>query len=131
MTRYLEILSNQRPFAFDVDAQQRTMFSINFRATAAAPVADWERELREVFVSAGAVASANVLIGPRADVPTTGLWVQVIDTGGLGPLETHDGALYERLSAQVIVRGTYDAARAVALAIWRAVHGVRNTDISA
>lgn len=140
MTRYLAILARQRPFPFDVDENGRTLFSCNYDATAAAPVADFEYEIRRLLIDAGLVTApvlgsvvGDVWVGPAVTVPVgDGPYTQILDTGGLEPEETHDGGRYERLSVQIIVRGkSYSAARAKALAIWRALDGRRNATVAA
>lgn len=139
-TRYLAILARQRPFPFDVDESGRTLFSCNYDAVAAAPVADFEYEIRRILIDAGLVTApvlgsviGDVWVGPAITVPTgNGPFTQILDTGGLDPEETHDGKRYERLSVQIIVRGkNYDTARVKALAIWRALDGRRNVTVAA
>lgn len=133
-TRYLEILSMQRPFPTSVDANQRHIFSVNFMAQAAAPVADFEGEMAKLIANAGlGTKGTDLFIGPLAPIPTgDGPYTTIIDTGGMSPLETHDGALYERLTFQVLVRAkSYTDARTRVLAIWRALDGQRNVTVAA
>jgi hypothetical protein len=136
MSRYLEILAEQRPFPFNADESNRVMFSINFRALAEGPTVSWEEELVKVLIDAGlAVAvGTDVFVGPIAVVPLSGdgPFINVIDTGGTAPDETHNGSIYERLSAQLVIRAKdYTVARTRALAVWRALDGIRNTTIAA
>lgn len=134
MSRYLEILAVQRPFPFNVDENSRVMFSVNFRALAAAPVQQWEEEVIKVLSDASlATLGTDTFVGPIAVVPSgAGPYLNINDTGGAEPSETHNGDVYERLSVQVVVRATsYTAARTRALAVWRALDGVRNTTITA
>jgi hypothetical protein len=142
-TCYLQILSTQRPFPFQVDENERTMFSVNFQAMSAQEVDDWERDLIRLLVSApvagivytfpdGRRSTDNTFIGPKAVIPTgAGPYVSILDTGGAAPFETHNGDKQEQLSAQLIIRGgSYYAARDLAIACWRALDGVRNTTVS-
>lgn len=140
MSRYLELLANQRPFPFNVDESLRTMFSCNFSALAEAPTADWEGEILKVIVDAGLAVKpnppsvvGNIWIGPAATIPAgDGPFIQIIDTGGRPPDYTHDGAKYERLSCQIVVRSkSFAAGRTRALAIWRALDGKRNVTLAA
>ena len=134
MSRYLEILAVQRPFPFRVDDNNRVVFSVNFTGLAAGPVDQWEEELVKVLSDASlATLGTDTFIGPAAVVPVgAGPFMTVIDTGGREPLETHDGLDYERLSAQVTVRASkYRTARTRALAIWRALDGVRDQTVAA
>ena len=135
MSYYLEILAVQRPFPIGIDEENdNVMFSVNFEATARATVDQWEEELVKVLSGASlATLGTDTFIGPQATVPTgTGPYLLINDTGGSGPLESHSGDTYEQLSAQIIIRAsTYTAARTRALAVWRALHGVRNTTVAA
>ncbi len=141
MSRYLEILATQRPFSFNSDDNQRVMFSVNFSAMAAAPVDAWEEELVKVLIDAGASTgirsganpTGDAFVGPTALLPTTGgPFLNINDTGGLAPDETHDSKKYERLSAQIVIRHlSYTAARTRALAVWRALDGLRNQTVAA
>lgn len=137
-TRYLEIVSVQRPFVFLVDDNNRSVFSVNFDAMAAAPVDKWEEELIKVLSDAGLATlwdgtSGDTFIGPAMVIPSgAGPFILIVDTGGTSPLETHDGQEYERLSAQITVRAvSYETARTRALAIWRELDGVRETTVAA
>lgn len=136
-TRYLEILSAQRPFPFNVDANKRTMFSCNYVAVAAAPANDFEEDMVRLLHLAGAAvqtpaASRNIWIGPATPLPTTdGPFSLLINTGGAEPAQTHDGAKYERVSFQVVTVGrAYSAARDAANAIWRALDGQRGVVVA-
>jgi hypothetical protein len=134
VSAYVEILAIQRPFPLMVDDNNRTVFAVNFQAEAQAPVEKWEEEIAKVLSDAGlATLGTNCFIGPAAVIPTgTGPFIQIIDSGGRSPDETHNGSKYERLSAQITVRATsYGAARTRALAIWRALDGKRNVTVTA
>jgi hypothetical protein len=134
MSRYLELLAIQRPFPIGADENQRVMFSVNFQATAAAPVEQWEEEIVKVLNDAGlATLGTDTFVGPEAVLPTgAGPYLTILDSGGLAPVDTHDGQEYERLSVQIIIRADkYRNARTRALAVWRALDGVRNTTVAA
>lgn len=135
MTSYLEITAVQNPFPFDVDGNERVIFSCNYDAQANAPVDNWPAELARLLATAGLVASVDdVLIGPLVQIPKDddGPFVQVIDTGGIPPLETHNITKTQRLSAQVLVRAkVYDVARTLADAIWSELDGKRNFTVTA
>lgn len=133
-SRYLQILSIGRPFPFNLDETGRQMFSCNYEATAAAPVGALEEEIVG-YLASGSLASLGVdtFIGQAAIIPSgAGPWIQIIDTGGYSPMETHNGDKYERLGFQIVVRGAdWEAARERALAIWRALDGQRNITLTA
>ena len=135
-TTYLNINAVQRPFPFNVDENGRVMFSSNFTAQAHGDVDSWEQELRKLIVTAGlGTAGTDLFIGPDVTLPVgDGPYIQIIDTGGAAPFQAHgaNGSLYERLSAQIVVRGAeYLVTRDRALAIWRTLHGVRNQTVAA
>ena len=134
MSRYLELLSVQRPFSIGVDDVNRAMYSCNFVAVAAQPVAKFEEEVGRLVFDAGlGTFGTNMFIGPPSSVPSgEGPFIHIIDTGGTSPLETHNGDKYERMSCQIVVRGTNrQTARTRALAIWRALDGQRNITVVA
>jgi hypothetical protein len=57
--------------------------------------------------------------------------VTIRSTGGVGPLETHDGACYERPRVQVIVRAKDEATAAARVRIaYRALRKIRNAIIN-
>jgi len=134
-TCYLEITAIQRPFSVQIDAgESREVFSVNFSGESDGEVSEWEEDLVRLCVSAGVplALNTNTLIGRRKPWPTgAGPFARFIDTGGVAPNETHNGDIRERLSAQVVVIGRdFDATRSRALAIWRALDGVRNTTVA-
>lgn len=134
MTRYIEILSRQRPFPFNVDENGRTMFSANYDAQAAGPVADWEGEVAKLITAAGlGTAGVDLFIGPKAAIPVgNGPYITILDTGGRSPDETQNGSKYERMSVQIVVRAQgYTQARTRALAIWRLLDGKRGVTVTA
>lgn len=137
MTRYLECLSNQRPFPFDVDDNNRTLYSCNYRFTAAAPVSDFEGEIVKLLVDAGLSTGisigGNTLVGRSGTTPTgDGPFIRLIDTGGIPPLEAHDNSKRERLSMQIVVTAkSHKVARDRSLAIWRLLDGKRSFTVTA
>lgn len=134
MSKYIEILARQRPSIINVDLHGHLMFSCNFDAKAQAPVEKLEEEMAKIISNAGlGVLGTTIFVGPNAQIPTAaGPYITIIDTGGLPPEETHDDSVYERLTFQVVVSGTsFHATRTRALAIWRALDGLRNTTVTA
>lgn len=135
MSRYLEILATQRPFEFAVDKSNRTMHSVNFEALVAADVDQFEEEMAARLISEGAATAINtdIFIGRKAEIPIgNGPYISINDTGGARPERAHNaGIKYERLSFQIVVRAKdYVDARTRALAVWRALDGVRNTTVT-
>ena len=134
MSFYLEIISTTRPFPFNVDDNNRVMFSANFTAEARSVVDDWELEIARLVTDAGlGTFNTDVFAGPLSVIPKgDGPYISISDTGGAGQTDTHNNDIYEKLSAQVVVRGiNYTTTRAKALAVWRVLHGVRNTTVVA
>lgn len=138
MSRYLSIQAVQRPFPIGQDALLFETFSVNFQAIADAPVNQWEEELIKILNTAGLATSGTDAFGSRSvdlnSLSGDGPHIIVIDSGGTAPIQAHgaSGSLYERLSAQIVVRAkSYTVARTRALAIWRALHGVRNQTVAA
>ncbi len=137
MSRYLDILSTNRPFNLDVDENNRKMFAVNFDAVAAAPVEEWEDEVAKIIEDAGlgtrSSPNRTIFIGRGAVLPTgDGPYITILDSGGVAPLETHNSDLYERLSCEIIIRAKgFQTARTRALAIWRALDGVRDQTVTA
>lgn len=147
---YLEILATQRPFPLQVDENERTQFSVNFQGKTNQDVDDWERDVIRLLMNIGVTPvvvpvaailytfpdgnrnNDNTFIGLTSVLPTgDGPFVQVMDTGGTAPLETHNGDTQDQLSVQLLVRGgNYFAARDLALACWRLLNGVRDTTVS-
>lgn len=133
-TRYIEILANHPPIAFNVDENNRTMWSINFRGLAAGLSDKWERELVKLIGDAGlGTFGTDLFVGAKAPIPTgNGPYTTVLNTGGGDLVETQDGQKYERLTAQVVVRAKdYDSGRARARAIRAALDGQRDVTVAA
>lgn len=136
-TRYLEILAVQHPFSIGVDGNGRTQFSCNFEATAAAPIADLKNEVLRLITDAGlgtrwTGTTGDLFVGRHTILPKgDGPYVVVVPTAGFAPLETHNGDRYERPGVQIIVTAqVYSDAETRALAIYRALDGVRNTEVT-
>lgn len=118
-TRYVEILANQSdPEPIGTDENNRHMFSCNYRAMSAGVASTFEQDIASRI---GGVLAVDTFIGPNAVVPVgDGPYTELINTGGVSPLETHNGSKYPRLSIQVVVRArTYVAAQTRARAIPR------------
>lgn len=139
--RYVEIVAVQRPFSIGLDEERRAVFSCNFDGLVTAP--SWvssgavqtafEEDVASFVTSAGLGALGSTLfIGPLASFPPGGgPYATLIDTGGTAPMETHNGDKYERISFQLLVRGSsYAAARSRALAIWSTLDGLRNVTVA-
>lgn len=136
MSLFHHIRSIQRPFWFNVDDNDRDMFSFNLEARAMAPVEKWEELLADIFVASGQCTArgTDVFIGGSATIPVgDGPFVSIIDSGGIdGRPAPHNDNFRESLSAQIVVRSkNYKAGRVRALACWRAVDGLVNTPLVA
>jgi len=134
VSRYLEILAVDRPADIGQDDNDRTVFAINFQSMSVGDLGDFEAEIVRAIISNGLATAlgTDIFIGTSAKLPTQTLVITVIATGGLGRDITHNGDNYERPSCQVAVRArSYVAARDRAVAIWRALDGLRNFDVTA
>lgn len=133
-TRYLSILAIQEPTPFMVDGVARNAFTQNFNAQAAHPVDKFEEDIYNILMEANVVTGLgqDVFIDPNAVIPTgNGPYTTIFRTSGLSPLETHNGDKYERLSVQIVTRAkSYVTARNKAIAIWRALDGQRNREVT-
>lgn len=132
-SHYLEILAIQRPFPIDIGDDARIMFSGNYRATAYSPVADWPIDIVKILVAAGvAQANVDIFIGAVATLPAgDSAYTTIFETGGMAPEETHNGGKYERMTAQLLTRASnYATARDKAFAIYNALDGIRNRDVT-
>lgn len=133
-TRYVWIVAVAQPFEYGLDENSRTLFSLNLEGHAATAVDAWAEELAKLIEAAGlGTLGTSMFIGRRAVIPAgSGPFVQVLNTGGGPPEETHDGARYERLGAQVVVRGaSYASTETRALAIFRLLDGIRDELVTA
>lgn len=127
---YIEVTAVDYPFEFDIDDNERTIFSTNFDVTAVGPNDDFEESIVEYLQGQGIplVLGVDTFIGAAATIPTDdGPYTFLISTSGIGTLETHNSNRLERPGLQVLVRGKPSpVARQLALDIWRELDGARN-----
>lgn len=136
MSRYLEVTADDRPADMGQDDNNRSVFVMNFRFVSVGDVTSFDYEVAKLIVDAGQATGVgtDIFIGSKAKVPPTSSvpLITIIATGGMGRDQTHNGTNYERPSCQVTVRSATPAnARDRALAIWRALDGMRNFDVVA
>lgn len=135
MSFYLELLATQEPFTYGNDENDRVIFACNYRAKAWYPVDKFEEEIAKVLYDAGLISgiSTDTFIGPSTVAPTgAGPFIHISRTSGMAPNETHNGTKLQNLTCQIAVRAkSYVVARNKAIAIWRALDGLRNTTITA
>lgn len=139
MTRYLEILAEQRPFQIGVDENDRVQFSCNFTAMAEAPVGQFESDIAALLVAAGLAVLADpgapngdLFIGWSGTLPVgDGPYTHIFNTAPYLTYITHNNTACESLAFQLITRAlSYTAAHDRAVAMWRLLHGIRNTVVS-
>ena len=135
MSFYLWITAVNEPAVIGVDDNQRSMFSMNFGACAREPVVRFEEEIAAVLAGAGYFSLGTTgFIGPNSTIPPDlggGPFVTIINTGGTSPNETHDNGKCRVMSCQLVVRGLNSVTtRGRALAVWHALDGIRNTNIT-
>lgn len=143
-TFYLQILASTCPLDISPDPQGRATFSINYSCVALGPSINLEKEMAQLLVDEGlGVRGSTIFIGrlvtlpdvdPRAesdtsyDIPL----VQIINTGGSGTQNSHDGITNELLSFQVLVRAVdYNIARSRAFSVWRTLDNKHNITVVA
>lgn len=133
MSRYLEITAIQEPFPIGNDENDRVMFSSNYDFQVEAPVDQFEEEVGRLIFDAGLGAfGSSMLMGNRTPAAGAGPWINLINTGGVAPLETQTGEKIRRPSLQIIVRASnYQVARTRALAIWQLLDGKRDVIVTA
>lgn len=138
MSFYLQILAIQRPIDLGIDPKDnRVVISCNFECVARAPVDTFEEDIAKILADAGIATlsggSMDTFLSRAANVPTsgTGPFNHIFAYGGGYPYETQDARVVERIAVQVLIRAaTYAAARARALAVWRALNGQRNVTVT-
>lgn len=136
MSHYISFTAAQEPFPVGEDNAKRTMFSVNFEVKAAAPLGYFEGEVSKLLKDAGLAtgvtpsSGGDTQIGPSVSLPATGTIISILNSGGMSPLDTHDGQRIHRLSLQIIVRAlSYPVGRERIQAIWQRLHGLRNTTV--
>lgn len=100
----------------------------------AAGVVKYEEEIARILFDASLGAlGTDTFIGPASTVPTgPGPYITIINTGGIAPMENHDGGKYRQGSFQVVVRAlSYTVARNRAMAIWNLLDGLRDVEVTA
>jgi hypothetical protein len=133
VARYLEILAVNEPAPIGVDANDRVMFTASYNSVAAG-VTKYEEEIAKLLFDASlGVLNTDLLIGPKANWPTgNGPYSNIINTGGVSPLETHDSSIYRRGSFQIVTRAkSYVVARNRATEIWNLLDGQREVTVVA
>lgn len=136
---YIEILSVQEPFAYNVDGDNRTFFSCNYYARGVAPIVNFEGEIAKIISNAGlGTFNTDLFIGPRVVIPTgDGPYTLIINTGGRSPDEAHGttsspGTKYKNLGFQILVRAAdYQIAQTRANSINNLLDGKRSFTIAA
>lgn len=136
MSRYLEVLADDRPADIGQDDNDRTVFVMNLRCVSVGDLDEFDHEIAKLIIDAGLASTLGVDIftGSKAKIPPTSSvpLINIVATGGLGRTQSHNGTDYEYPSCQITVRApTVSAARDRAIAIWRALDGLRNFDVVA
>lgn len=133
---YLEIISLQSPIAIGNDTAKRAMLSFNVVARIVGIQIAFEKEICKLIQNAGlATLGTDMWYGSLAqlsDIPAAapGAYIVVLPTGGLSPLQTHNGDRSARPSAQIITRSlSYVTASDKANAIQALLDGRHNITI--
>lgn len=132
-TRYVEVLSAQRPFDIGPDNNDRCQISCNYYFDAATPPVNFEREVCQFIANAGyGTLSTDMFFGLKVVLPAgDGPYVTVIQTSGLPTKETHNGDRYEQPTCQIVVTALdYEVAMARAIQIWRLFDGLRGASVT-
>lgn len=138
MSRYIEILAEGDYSPIGLDANQRILFSANFRARVAGTDDRLEEEIARLIVDANLAMGINtdIFLGPAGGPPPTnnapGPFIGIIRTYGYAPYETHNGGKDAHRTFQIIVRATsYIVARNRMNDIWEALDGKRDVTVTA
>lgn len=133
MPRYLEILANQSPFSIgSVGDNAQTRVSCNYATQIDGPSYNVELNIKDLLVSRGlGTYGTNIFVGPKATIPNgDGPYIQIIATGGLSFLETHNDDVYPRPWFQIIVYATnYLTGMNKSIEIWNEIGRLRNITI--
>lgn len=127
------IIARQSPFPIGLDESEREVFSVNFDARAETPTRQWEEVITKILTDASLVTvDANYFIGSGRDIPSgDGPYITLLSTGGITPLETHNGDQTDRPSFQILVTARdYRTCRDKINAIWAELHGKRNVNVT-
>jgi hypothetical protein len=144
MTWYLEVVPVQEPFDLGLDEPSRLQYVFNVVATKR-PSGTFLEELAQVLEDAGVgTRGTDIFLSSNATMPDeNGPFITLTDTGGPGPLRTHNEAgptavagssamavSYQRPTAQVVTRArSASACRAKAYAAYSALSAVRNREV--
>lgn len=133
-TVYIQsIVARQSPFPIGLDDSEREVFSVNFDARAGSPTRQWEEVITKLLTDASLVTvDTNYFIGSGRDLPSgDGPYTTLLMTGGITPLETHNGDQTDRPSFQILVTARdYRTCRDKINAIWAELHGKRNVNVT-
>jgi hypothetical protein len=139
-TTYMELAALQAPISIGNDSSNRAMMSFNVLARHVGSPGPFEEEVCKLIQTAGlATLWTDMFFGTTVQIPQNlpGPYVSVNATGGVSPLQSHNGDKQTRPSAQIIVRaGTfggvsgYVLARNKANAIHAALDGRHNVNIT-
>lgn len=139
-TAYMELVALQSPISIGNDSSNRAMMSFNVLARHVGPPGPFEEEICKLIQSAGlATLGTDMWFGSLVQIPQNlpGPFVSVSATGGISPLQSHNGDKQTRPSAQIVVRaGTSGGvsgsvlARNKANAIHAALDGKHNMNVT-
>lgn len=139
-TTYMELAALQSPISIGNDTSNRAMMSFNVLARHIGPPGPFEEEICKLIQAAGlATVWVDMWFGSLTPIPSNspGPYVSVVATGGISPLQSHNGDKQTRPSAQIIVRAGhsggvngYVLARNKANAIHAALDGKHNTNVT-
>lgn len=93
----------------------------------------FDLDLEVLWVSDGVVTADRVYRSRKANLPTDVniAILNIVETGGLEPQDTHDGHEYDRPAAQCVARHkSSDIAKLLAYAAWRSCRRVRNRNVN-
>lgn len=133
-SRYLWIVGVGNPFSYGVDANGDTLWSANFD-TFRVPDASQrlEYEILQILTDAGlATVNVDTWCGPKPITETgSGPYSQIIATGGMSPMQTHNGDLYRRDSIQIVTRAKSTNAGSTRInSIWSVLNAVSEQSVT-
>lgn len=134
-TFYQEIRAVHSPIPYQIDGDNRQLFSCNFLAKVISPTAKFEDEIEEILRTGNIIPSGEVLyIGPKVALPKDDgsghPFCVLLATGGYEPEETHDSKRENRGLQIITCAMDYQVARDRAELVWHYLDGLRNVFVT-
>jgi hypothetical protein len=137
MSYFMEIIAIQPPIDIGVDANNRSIFSTNYRTAASMVTGVIELELIKYLQSLNVCTlrvglTGDTLYGSKAIIPSgDGPWILIKLTGGYGPDFTHSDEVQSNITFQVSLWAkSQDVASAKSWQIYQLLNGKRDIEVN-